>query len=214
MTKTSHQILNVSAGIAVSFHWPIWLILFLAASIPDLLDPPNNRQFSRRLYSQAPRPASLPWVIGAALPVAHPTPWQAALYPKPHRGLFHTYSIWLLLGAILFFVPLPTTQTPLIPGLFVSPLHLRAIGSLFLAGILLHLFADTGSRQGCSVLLPCSCHKLGHCRCPWYTRRLALKWYKTGDASETLFLVFFCLACAGLAFWRSSLGWDAFALLP
>ena len=193
MTKVSHQVTNLSIGIALSFHWPVWFLLFLGSSIPDLLDRSKPKQFGGEL--------------------------QHAFYHtrsrvEPHRGFFHTYSIWTLLAFIIVFFPIPLREPIPVGGFLLSPIHLKAVCYIFVAGIFLHLIADTGSKYGCSVILPCQCHKLGYCRCPWYTRRLALRWYKTGEPSETLFVLFFSLACLGLAFCRWKLGWDIFTLLP
>ena len=44
MTATSHRIFNLSAGIALSFHWWVWLLFLLAASLPDQLEPATRRQ--------------------------------------------------------------------------------------------------------------------------------------------------------------------------
>jgi hypothetical protein len=71
MTATSHRIFNLSAGIALSFHWWVWLLFLLAASLPDQLEPATRRQSRFR----------------------------------SHRGLFHTYSVWILLGLTIFWIP-------------------------------------------------------------------------------------------------------------
>ena len=71
MTASSHRIFNLSAAIALSFHWWVWLLFLLAASLPDQLEP-ATRERSRF---------------------------------RSHRRLFHTYSVWILLGVTIFWLP-------------------------------------------------------------------------------------------------------------
>ncbi len=165
MTATSHRIFNLSAAIALSFHWWVWLLFLLAASLPDQLEPATRKQSRFR----------------------------------SHRGLFHTYSAWILLGLTIFWLP---TGTLTVSGIPVFNAGVKVLVWIYLAGVLCHLLADTGSRQGCSVLLPCDCGQLGYCRCHWYTRRLSLKWYRTGELSEAVCLFLFCGGCAAIAAWR------------
>jgi hypothetical protein len=162
MTATSHRVFNPSAAIALSFHWWVWLLFLLAASLPDQLEPATRKQSRFR----------------------------------SHRGLFHTYSVSILLGLTIFWLP----TTPLtISGIPVFNADLKILVWIYLVGVLCHLLADTGSRQGCSILLPCLCGRLGSCRCHWYTRRLSLKWYRTGQFSEAVCLFLFCGVCAAIA---------------
>src|SRR5258708_36505521 len=44
MTAASHRIFNLSAAIALSFHWWVWLLFLLAASLPDQLGPATRKQ--------------------------------------------------------------------------------------------------------------------------------------------------------------------------
>ncbi|MGA8482327.1 MAG: hypothetical protein WB696_30520, partial [Chthoniobacterales bacterium] len=110
-----------------------------------------------------------------------------------------TYSVWILLGLTIFWLP---TGTLTVSGIPVFNAGVKVLVWIYLAGVLCHLLADTGSRQGCSVLLPCDCGQLGYCRCHWYTRRSSLKWYRTGEFSEAVCLFLFCGACAAIAAWR------------
>ena len=71
MTATSHRIFNLSAAIALSFHWWVWLLFFLAASLPDQLEPATSERSRFR----------------------------------SHRGFFHTYAVWILLGLTIFWLP-------------------------------------------------------------------------------------------------------------
>jgi LexA-binding, inner membrane-associated putative hydrolase len=165
MTATSHRIFNLGAALALSFHWWVWLLFFLAASLPDQLEPAvrNRSRF------------------------------------RSHRGLFHTYSVWILLGLTIFWLP---TAPVTFSGIPLFNTGVKVLVWIFLAGVLCHLLADTGSRQGCSILLPCDCGRLGYCRCHWYTRRLSLKCYRTGEFSEAVCLFLFCGFCATIAAWR------------
>ena len=163
MTATSHRIFNLSAAIALSFHWWVWLLFLLSASLPDQLEPVTPKQ---------------------------------SLF-RSHRGLFHTYSVWILLGLGIFWMPIAPLTVSGTPDA-----GLKVLAWIYLAGVLCHLLADTASRQGCSVFLPCHCGKLGHCRCVWYTRRLSLKWYRTGGFSERVCLFLFCGTCSAIALWR------------
>ncbi len=163
MTATSHRIFNLSAAIALSFHWWVWLLFLLAASLPDQLEPATRRQSRFR----------------------------------SHRGLFHTYSVWIVLGLTIFWLPTASFTISGLPVVFDA--GVKMLIWIYLAGVLFHLLADTGSRQGCSILLPCHCGQLGHCRCHWYTRRLSLKWYRTGEFSEAVCLFLFCGLCAAIA---------------
>jgi LexA-binding, inner membrane-associated putative hydrolase len=166
MTATSHRIFNLSAAIALSFHWWVWLLFLLAASLPDQLEPAKRRQSRFR----------------------------------SHRGLFHTYSVWIILGLAIFWLPAVAFRISGVPVVFDA--GVKMLIWIYLAGVLCHLLADTGSVQGCSILLPCHCGQLGRCRCHWYTRRLSLKWYRTGEFSEAVFLLLFCGLCAAIAAWR------------
>ena len=171
MTASSHRIFNLSAAIALSFHWWGWLLFFLAASLPDQLEPatPERSRF------------------------------------RSHRGFFHTYAVWILLGLTIFWLPATAFTVRGIPLLNAA---VKVLVWIFLAGVLCHLVADTASRQGCSILLPCYCGKLGYCCCPWYARRLSLKWYRTGEFSEVVCLFLFCGVCAAIAAWRWKNHWD------
>jgi LexA-binding, inner membrane-associated putative hydrolase len=171
MTASSHRIFNLSAAIALSFHWWVWLLFLLAASLPDQLEP-ATRERSRF---------------------------------RSHRGLFHTYSVWILLGVTIFWLPAAALT---VSGIPVFNTGVKVLVWIYLAGVLCHLLADTASRQGCSILLPCYCGKLGYCRCPWYTRRLSLKWYRTGEFSEAVCLFLFCCVCAAITAWRWKNHWD------
>jgi LexA-binding, inner membrane-associated putative hydrolase len=124
MTATSHRIFNLSAAIALSFHWWVWLLFLLAASLPDQLEPATRKQSRFR----------------------------------SHRGLFHTYSVWILLGLTIFWLP---TRSLTVSGIPVFNAGVKVLVWIYLAGVLCHLVADTGSRQGCSILLPCNCGQLG-----------------------------------------------------
>jgi len=146
MTATSHRIFNLSAAIALSFHWWVWLLFFLAASLPDQLEPATRKRSRFR----------------------------------SHRRLFHTYSVWILLGLTIFWLP----AAPLtVSGIPVFNTGVKVLVWIYLAGVLCHLLADTGSRQGCSILLPCHCGQLGYCGCHWHTRRLSFKWARARTAS-------------------------------
>lgn len=171
MTATSHRIFNLSAAIALSFHWWVWLLFLLAASLPDQLEPA--------------------------------TPQQSRF--RSHRGLFHTYSVWILLGLTILWFP---TTSLTVSGIPLCNAGLKVLAWIYLAGVLCHLLADTASRQGCSILLPCHCSKLGYCHCPWHNRRLSLKWYRTGEFSEVVCLFLFCVVCAAIAAWRWNSHWD------
>jgi hypothetical protein len=166
MTTTSHRIFNLSAAVALSFHWWVWLLFLLAAGLPDQLEPARRRQSRFR----------------------------------SHRGLFHTYSVWLILGLAIFWLPAAAFTIGGVSVVFDSGVKL--VIWIYLMGVICHLLADTGSLQGCSVVLPCDCGRLGQCRCQWYTRRLSFKWYRTGGVSEAVFLVLFCCLCAAIAIWR------------
>jgi len=109
MTATSHRIFNLSAALALSFHWWVWLLFFLAASLPDQLEPAvrNRSRF------------------------------------RSHRGLFHTYSVWILLGLATFWLP---TGTLTVSGIPVFNAGVKVLVWIYLAGVLCHLLADTGSR--------------------------------------------------------------------
>jgi len=111
MTATSHRIFNLSAAIALSFHWWVWLLFLLAASLPDQLEPATRKQSRFR----------------------------------SHRGLFHTYSAWILLGLTIFWLP---TGTLTISGIPVFNAGVKVLVWIYLAGVLCHLLADTASRQG------------------------------------------------------------------
>jgi hypothetical protein len=82
MTVTSHRIFNLSAAIALSFHWWVWLLFLLAASLPDRLEPPMRKRSRVR----------------------------------SHRGLFHTYSVWILLGLTILWLPTVPLAVSGIPG--------------------------------------------------------------------------------------------------
>jgi len=151
MTAASHRIFNVSAAIALSFHWWIWLLFLLAASLPDQLEPARRRQSRFR----------------------------------SHRGLFHTYSVWIILGLAIFWLPVAPFTIGGVRVVFDA--GVKMLIWIFLARVLCHLLADTGSLQGCSLVLPCHCGQLGRCHCHWYTRRVSLKWYRTGGVSEAVF---------------------------
>jgi len=149
VTATSHRIFNLSAAIALSFHWWVWLLFLLAASLPDQLEPAIRKRSRFR----------------------------------SNRGLFHTYSVWILSGLTVFWLPTARLTVSGIPGFNAG---VKVLVWIYLTGVLCHLLADTGSRQGCSILLPCHCGQLGYCRCRWYTRRLSFKWYRTGEFSEAV----------------------------
>ncbi len=104
-----------------------------------------------------------------------------------------------LLGLTIFWIPTSPLTVSAIPGFNAGA---KVLVWIYLTGVLCHLLADTGSRQGCSILLPCQCGQLGQCRCHWYTRRLSLKWYRTGEFSEAVCLFLFCGVCAAIAAWR------------
>ena len=84
MTATSHRIFNLSAAIALSFHWWVWLLFLLAASLPDLLEPATRRQSRFR----------------------------------SHRGLFHTYSVWIVLGLGILWLPTASFTISGLPMVF------------------------------------------------------------------------------------------------
>ena len=107
MTATSHRIFNLSAAIALSFHWWVWLLFLLAASLPDQLEPATRKQSRFR----------------------------------SHRGLFHTYSVWILLGLTIFWLP---TGTLTVSGIPVFNAGVKVLVWVYLAGVLCHLVADTG----------------------------------------------------------------------
>ena len=115
MTAASHRIFNLSAAIALSFHWWVWLLFLLAASLPDQLEPATRKQSRFR----------------------------------SHRGLFHAYSAWILLGLTIFWLP---TGTLTISGIPVFNAGVKMLVWIYLAGVLCHLLADTASRQGCSMI--------------------------------------------------------------
>src|SRR5258708_6064173 len=104
-----------------------------------------------------------------------------------------------LLGLTIFWIPTSPLTVSAIPGFNAGA---KVLVWIYLTGVLCHLLADTGSRQGCSIFLPCQCGQLGQCRCHWYTRRLSLKWYRTGEFSEAVCLFLFCGVCAAIAAWR------------
>jgi LexA-binding, inner membrane-associated putative hydrolase len=171
MTASSHRIFNLSAAIALSFHWWVWLVFVLAASVPDRLEP-VTRERSRF---------------------------------RSHRGWFHTYSVWILIGLTVLWLPAATLIIGAKPAFTAA---MKTLVCTFVAGILCHLLADTASRQGCSVLLPCHCGQLGSCRCPWYARRFSLKWYRTGEFSEKVCVFLFFILCIAIAVWRWKHHWD------
>ena len=101
MTATSHRIFNLSAAIALSFHWWVWLLFLLAASLPDQLEPATRKQSRFR----------------------------------SHRGLFHTYSVWILLGLTIFWLP---TGTLTISGIPVFNAGVKVLVWIYLAGVRCH----------------------------------------------------------------------------
>jgi hypothetical protein len=171
MTASSHRIFNLSAAIALSFHWWVWLLFVLAASVPDQLEPVTRERSQSR----------------------------------SHRGWFHTYSVWILLVLTILWLPAATLIIAGKPALTVG---IKMLIGTFLAGVLCHLLADTASRQGCSILLPCHCRQLGNCRCPWYSRRVSLKCYRTGEFSEKVWVSLFVIASTAIAVWRWKNHWD------
>jgi hypothetical protein len=114
MTATSHRIFNLSAAIALSFHWWVWLLFLLAASLPDRLEPVTQQRSRFR----------------------------------SHRGLFHTYSVWIFLGLTIFWCP---TTLLTVSGVPLFNVGFKLLAWIYLAGVLCHLLADTATRQGCSL---------------------------------------------------------------
>jgi hypothetical protein len=111
MTATSHRIFNLSAAIALSFHWWVRLLFLLAASLPDQLEPAKRRHSRFR----------------------------------SHRGFFHTYSVWIVSGLAIFWLPTASFTISGLPMVFNA--GVKALIWIYLAGVLCHLLADTGSRQ-------------------------------------------------------------------
>src|ERR1700740_2394771 len=109
MTATSHRIFNLSAAIALSFHWRVWLLFLLAASLPDRLEP------RRRRYSRVRSP----------------------------RGLFPTDAVWSALGLTIFWLPSARFTISGLPLVFDA--GVKMLIWIYLAGVLCHLLADTGS---------------------------------------------------------------------
>jgi len=60
---------------------------------------------------------------------------------RSHRGLFHTYSVWILLGLTIFWLP---TGTLTVSGIPVFNAGVKVLVWVYLAGVLCHLVADTG----------------------------------------------------------------------
>jgi hypothetical protein len=84
-------------SIALSFHWWVWLLFLLAASLPDQLEPATPKQSHFR----------------------------------SHRGLFHTYSVWIVLGLTIFGMP---TAPLTISGIPVFNAGVKVLVWIFLAG--------------------------------------------------------------------------------
>jgi hypothetical protein len=140
------------------------------------------------------------FLLAAGLPDQLEPARRTRARSRSHRGLFHTYSVWILLGLAIFWLPATGFTISGLRVVFDS--GVKMVIWIYLVGVLCHLLADTGSLQGCSIVLPCGCGRLGQCRCQWYTRRLSFKCYRTGEFSEAVCLLLFCCLCAAIAAWR------------